>query len=351
MEFVVNRSACSYGEHASKVELTDDPMEFPKEELEGTPVVSSEMLSVGISEEGRVVARGLLQCTPGKYKDYIDDDEFFTIVSGRATMEIENGPKLELLEGSVGEVSKGSHVIYTVHETILKSFQLSMSESDEDSDSKDCIKAEHECASANYAVLGSSVALQPEVMEERMSWINSDPAPEITSTILSSMDEGHLLRGLWRCTAGSCTFVEQDELFTVLAGRATVTIKTPGGKKSKTTTLSPALSPAAVQTDTSSVQSESLVGDEWVRVLELSRGMVGEFKVGDVATFEVQGEEAFLKSFQITTTAFVSLASAASSSSCSVATSTGSTTASATGSTTTAEIATTETTDGSSTTA
>jgi uncharacterized cupin superfamily protein len=252
------------------------------------PVVSSEMLSVGISEGGLVVARGLLQCTTGKYSDVVDDHEFFTVISGRASVEVTSVTGvvsvLELVEGTVGELRKGSEVIYTVYETLLKSFQLTMSESDEESDatatssagvSENVIQSDHEFASSSYAVLSSTVPLQTEEMEEGLSWASSDPAPVVTSTLLSTMDGGKLMRGLWRCEAGSCTYVEQDELFTVLQGRATVTVKSKS-KKSK----------------------EGKEREE--RTLTLCKGMIGEFKAGDVATFVVEGEEAFLKSFQIT---------------------------------------------------
>ena len=289
---MVTRSPLSYSEDASKVTLIEDPMEAPKEVLEGTnPVLSSEMFSVGITDGGLVVARGVMKCTPGKYRDVVDDDEFFSIIHGRATVEIMANSVhqecvLELIEGSVGELRKGSEVIYNVHETILKTFQLSMSASDEDdSDINTDIKAEQEFATTNYSVLSSTITLQPESMEEGVSWTNGNSPPVITSALLSSMDKGRLIRGVWRCTAGSCTYVEQDELFTVLAGQATVTIKRT----------------AVSGTDSGAGGAVVEVPEgEEVRTLVLSKGMIGEFKAGDVATFEVEGEEAFLKSFQIT---------------------------------------------------
>jgi uncharacterized protein len=294
------------------VVLEDDAMEAPKEILQGAPVVSSEMLSVAVSEGGLVVARGIMQCTPGKYRDIVDDDEFFTIICGRATLEVVQSTEecvLELAEGTVGELCKGSCVTYTVHETILKTFQLSMSASDdEDNPGKENIKAEQEFASGNYAILATSVALLPEQLEEGVSWVNRDPAPAISSAVLSSMEGGLLSRGLWRCTAGSCTYVEQDELFTVLEGRATVTIKRSASPEKKLITSSDTTTtPSVTVRVTEGAGKEERTSDrgeerESGRTLQLSKGMIGEFKRGDVATFVVDGEEAFLKSFQITGT-------------------------------------------------
>lgn len=290
MEFVVNRSLISYCEVASEIELMDDPMEPPKEVLLGKPVVSTDMLSASVSDGGRVIARGLHRCTPGKYRDHVDDNEFFTVLCGRATVEVtclknpDDVLTLELAEGTVGELRKGSEVIYTVHETLLKSFQLTMSEEEEEEVVDDVkreadVQSNHDFASQSYAVNSSSVPLQQEDMEEGLSWASSNPPPVVTSTLLSTTDGGRVMRGLWRCEAGSCTYVEQDELFTVLQGKATVVVKkvSKGG-------------------DTEKEEADS----SGERTLVLSRGMVGEFKQGDVATFSVEGDEAFLKSFQIT---------------------------------------------------
>ena len=133
------------------------------------------------------------------------------------------------------------------------------------------VKAEQEFAERSYCRLSSDIPLQHEEMVEGESWTNGEPPPDITSTILSTIDDGSMMRGLWRCTKGSCTYVEQDELFTVLDGHATVTVKKP---------------------NSDNPESE--------RVIQLSKGMIGEFKQGDVATFVIESETPFLKTFQIT---------------------------------------------------
>lgn len=290
MEFVISRSPLSYCEDASKAVLQDDLMQEPKKVLEGSPVLSSDVLSVAVTDRGLVVARGLMKCTPGKYKDVVEDDDFFTIINGKATVEFVNSDQvLELEEGTVGELRKGSEVIYTVHETLLKSSQLSMSSDEGESNGIEAVKAEQEFSTSSYAVPARTVTLKPEELQQDVSWTCSDPSPELTSAILSSLDGGRVVRGLWRSTAGSCCYVEDDELFTVLAGRATVKITAKQLASPNTATRS------------SNSGSPSLTGEErQTRTLQLERGMVGEFKAGDLATFTVQGEEPFLKSFQIT---------------------------------------------------
>ena len=50
-------------------------------------------------------------------------------------------------------------------------------------------------------------------------------APEISGAELSSSADGRVVRGVWRCTAGTVTDVEQDEMFVVLEGRATIEVQ------------------------------------------------------------------------------------------------------------------------------
>ena len=49
-------------------------------------------------------------------------------------------------------------------------------------------------------------------------------APAITETVLSESPDGRVVRGIWRITEGTVTDVEQDELFVVLEGRATIEV-------------------------------------------------------------------------------------------------------------------------------
>jgi hypothetical protein len=50
-------------------------------------------------------------------------------------------------------------------------------------------------------------------------------APAITETLLSESPDGRVVRGIWRITEGTVTDVEQDEMFVVLEGRATIEVQ------------------------------------------------------------------------------------------------------------------------------
>ncbi len=47
--------------------------------------------------------------------------------------------------------------------------------------------------------------------------------PEISGLVLS--EEGPIVRGVWQCTPGVVTDVEQDEMLVVVSGRATVEVE------------------------------------------------------------------------------------------------------------------------------
>ena len=47
-------------------------------------------------------------------------------------------------------------------------------------------------------------------------------APEVSELVLSESADGRVVRGIWQMTPGVVTDTEADELFVVLAGRATV---------------------------------------------------------------------------------------------------------------------------------
>jgi uncharacterized protein len=50
----------------------------------------------------------------------------FTVIEGRATVVIEDGPTLELAAGCTGEFKRGAKTTWTVHEPILKTFQITL---------------------------------------------------------------------------------------------------------------------------------------------------------------------------------------------------------------------------------
>ena len=49
--------------------------------------------------------------------------------------------------------------------------------------------------------------------------------PAVTETVLSESRDGRVVRGIWRITEGTVTDVEQDEVFVVLEGRATIEVQ------------------------------------------------------------------------------------------------------------------------------
>lgn len=71
--------------------------------------------------------RGIWQCTVGTVID-VEEDEMFTIVQGRGTVIIEDGPVLELEPGTVGFFTKGTKTKWIIHETLRKTFQITLSE-------------------------------------------------------------------------------------------------------------------------------------------------------------------------------------------------------------------------------
>jgi uncharacterized protein len=101
------------------LELEPAPLD-PETVLEGSPQVSELVLDT--SPDGRVV-RGVWQITPGVVRD-VEADEVFVVISGRATVEVEGGPTLELEPGVVGVLRAGDRAVWTIHETLRKVFQI-----------------------------------------------------------------------------------------------------------------------------------------------------------------------------------------------------------------------------------
>jgi uncharacterized cupin superfamily protein len=88
--------------------------------LAGAPDVSELVLDA--SPDGRLT-RGVWQITPGVAAD-VEADEVFVVVSGRATVEVERGPTLELEPGVVGVLHAGDRAVWRIHETLRKVFQI-----------------------------------------------------------------------------------------------------------------------------------------------------------------------------------------------------------------------------------
>lgn len=112
-------SSGSFVRRVAELELEPAPLD-PATVLEGSPEVSELVLDT--SPDGRVV-RGVWEITPGVVRD-VEADEVFLVVSGRATVEVEDGPTLELEPGVVGVLRAGDRAVWRVHETLRKVFQM-----------------------------------------------------------------------------------------------------------------------------------------------------------------------------------------------------------------------------------
>jgi hypothetical protein len=100
------------------LELEDWPLE-PDQIIDGDPQVSGLVLDT--SADGKV-ERGVWQHTAGVSRD-TDSDELFVVLRGRATIEVEGGPTLEVGPGDVGLLHAGDRTTWIVHEDLRKIFQ------------------------------------------------------------------------------------------------------------------------------------------------------------------------------------------------------------------------------------
>jgi uncharacterized protein len=88
--------------------------------LAGKPAISALVLD---SSPDGTVERGVWQMTAGTVTD-VEADELFVVLSGRATVEVADGPTLELEPGTVGLLRAGDRTRWRVHETLRKVYQV-----------------------------------------------------------------------------------------------------------------------------------------------------------------------------------------------------------------------------------
>ncbi len=100
------------------LELEPWPLE-PDQIVAGEPLVSGRILDT--SADGRV-ERGVWSHTAGVSRD-TEADELFVVLVGRATIEVEGGPTLEVGPGDVGLLHAGDRTTWTVHEDLRKIYQ------------------------------------------------------------------------------------------------------------------------------------------------------------------------------------------------------------------------------------
>jgi uncharacterized cupin superfamily protein len=102
--------------------LLDQGTLDPQQVEHGTPEVGEATLWA--SQDGRVL-RGVWQITEGTVTD-VEEDELFVVVEGRATIEVEDGPTLEVGPGDMGVLARGAHTRWTIHEPLRKVFQITL---------------------------------------------------------------------------------------------------------------------------------------------------------------------------------------------------------------------------------
>ncbi|MGW7002192.1 cupin domain-containing protein [Streptomyces sp. NPDC054933] len=109
----------SFALHIADTELSPEPLDA-SQIVSGTPEVTGAVLWE--SPDG-TRAHGIWQITPGVVTD-TEADEMFVVVSGRATIEVADGPVFEVGPGDVCVLREGDRTTWTVHETLRKAYSV-----------------------------------------------------------------------------------------------------------------------------------------------------------------------------------------------------------------------------------
>lgn len=96
----------------------------PSQILAGSPQVSS--VELWTSPDGSQ-SRGIWEITPGTVTD-VERDEMFVVLSGRATVEVEDGVIIDLVPGSICLLGNGARTTWVVHETLRKVYHSTAGE-------------------------------------------------------------------------------------------------------------------------------------------------------------------------------------------------------------------------------
>ncbi|WP_420169177.1 cupin domain-containing protein [Streptomyces violaceoruber] len=115
------QAAPSFAVHIPDAELVPEPLD-PSQIVSGDPVVTGKVLWE--SPDGRQI-RGIWQITPGVVTD-TEANELFVVVSGRATVAVEDGATLEIGPGDACVLREGDRTTWTVHETLRKAYHISL---------------------------------------------------------------------------------------------------------------------------------------------------------------------------------------------------------------------------------
>ena len=107
--------------HVADVALEQGELD-PSTIIAGTPAVTETLVST--SPDGSVL-RGIWRITEGTVTD-VEEDELFVVLEGRATIEVDGGPTLEVGPGDLGVLERGARTTWTVHEPLRKVFQITL---------------------------------------------------------------------------------------------------------------------------------------------------------------------------------------------------------------------------------
>lgn len=103
--------------HAPSLDLDWEPIP-PQSVVSGTPRVGATTIAAPAGLEVGVWAH-----TVGVSTD-VEADEVFVVLSGRATIEFEDGTELNVGPGDVGILPPGAHTRWTVHEDLRKVYVI-----------------------------------------------------------------------------------------------------------------------------------------------------------------------------------------------------------------------------------
>lgn len=98
-------------------------------ELEVVPLAEEQLLGADVEvrvlplHEAPDLEVGVWQHGVGGSRD-VEADEVFVVLFGRATVEVEDGPVLEVGPGDVGLLAAGSRTTWTVHEPLRKVYVI-----------------------------------------------------------------------------------------------------------------------------------------------------------------------------------------------------------------------------------
>jgi len=102
---------------------------LPDEDLQATPLTPEQVIheapevrSLAVHGESGL-AVGIWQHGTGMSRD-VEADEAFVVLTGRATIEVEGGPTLEVGPGDLGLLPAGARTTWTVHETLRKVYVI-----------------------------------------------------------------------------------------------------------------------------------------------------------------------------------------------------------------------------------